>query len=1821
LTFFSSNVFASFHEWDIAEIYSNADGSIQFVELITTANGQDALMGRDITATSDGNVKTFTITNNVDSQTANKSLLFATAAFSSENGGITPDFVIPDAFFNVNSSSINIDFAGVDSLQFSNNDINTNGYFSINSQLQMQLNSPTNFAGTSGVISGDINLTTTSFMSLTQFPALFTPPEICCKDFHGTSDDDDNYGTILSSIAGLTGENINDELAILLNTGQFAPVVDWITAPAENSAGDILMRSYSGQWTDNQDYIQRAAGLGKFTIDVNQPSTINIFSGDILTNGDLSLYGPTMTLPIIFGPQSILNANLTDVEIDGNLRFNQNDCLGICSSDLIGGDPVKQGGLELSAVLTLDAYFTALDTGYRQCGCAGIDPNQAVITFGENIGNNSYEASCTANIGDPSQCSDNCSNLTNFCSFIFLNISSADYDSNNNSIIDAYTLGLRLGLAGASVSTCVGNDCPESFNIIFNDGFEDGVNNPNPNSEPVVLDQAFNVDEGAINGTLVGSVIATDADPTSPNNTLSWAIIGGLGSEAFTIDENTGELTVFDSNLLDFATLPIATLTLMVQDAGSPRLADTAVISITINNIIQAPIANDDALTIDEDSILNSNVFTDNGSGIDTDDNGTNNISVIQINSSTDIGIDVINADGSTINLAANGDLIFTPAVAYQQLPDNGQDQTSFTYTIIDNTNMNQATATVTVDITGLNDAPIFTQFTTLKVALIDNNFEYIITNDLIVDPDGDSITLTSELVDSSILPTWLTFDASNKTYSGMALTADRALQFIRVIATDTHLASASQVFALAVVDNEIVGTTDADLLTEVNNTSQLVRGMAENDALSMGNNLDIYFYKIGDGLDVIDDNGSFDDDWLLFEGHSLAEAQFSRFIDSNDLYISFANGDEIIINDALNGSVADELSGFAFDYGESITIDEIRSQILLNLSSATNDHIEGFTDTDILNPGAGADSMVGNNGSDLYQYFIGDGADYISDNGSFDTDRLEITGYTTATTNIRRIINTNDVLLEFTNTDKILILDTINGSTSNQVEEIAFIDSAEVLSMQDIRTQYISQNQSVNDDNILGFGLAETFNGGAGNDVIQGFNGSDTYVYGNNDGYDRIRDSGSFDADKLLINDYLLADANISQIYASSDILIDFGLNNKVILLNSLSENTSDEIESIEFSNGATILTMADLRTQFISEQQTIGDDHITAYFSADTLQAGLGNDYMNGADGSDTYFYTIGDGHDIIKDSGSFDTDVLTISGYNAADATLRSDVADSSNITLEFSATDSIQLISALSGNSRLESIVFDDFTWDQTTLEAQPTVLLPVIDGTNVLETLVSTTADEVLRGLGGNDTYQFSLPFGHDIIDENSTSSSDTVQLIGINSTDVIFAGRTGYETTDLIISVDSNNSIIIKNFLSSSDRVESYEFTGDGVSFNTIEIQNILIANQQKIDNDLVQGFSGDNILNAGAGDDLLVGGDGSDIYNYQIGNGNDIIDDNGFGDTDVLQITGYLSTQANFSLLNDGSNDFVIKFNDNDSITLVNSIISNTVDEIEKIMFLDDNPIKTYTTSDLQALFINQQITAGDDVTTGFNSANTIPASGGNDLIFGTDGADTYQYDSGSGHDRIEDNGFGDTDKLEIFTYLPSDISLIHHQAAINTVIFNFNANDSITIVNTLNGSSVDSIEEIHFMDDPNNTIWMIADLRQMILQQAQTVNSDYIVDFTNPDIIPSSMGVDRHIGKDGTDIYEFNLGDETLIIDDQGFGDIDELVIAGYTSSQAIYRRIVPGSNDLLIEFIGSNDRIFVMNSLSGASIHIATETVTFQADGISLDIQTEIEPGISP
>jgi serralysin len=149
---------ATFHLWDITEVYSNADGSVQFIELFTSANSQDELAGHLL----ESDLETYAFPTDLDpdelgngnNATANQHMLIATPAFASQPGAVTPDFVLDGpTFFDFVDDLL--DFAGVDSFGWTSGELPTNGVDSLNEPLgsnvrSVGVNSPTNFAGEVG---------------------------------------------------------------------------------------------------------------------------------------------------------------------------------------------------------------------------------------------------------------------------------------------------------------------------------------------------------------------------------------------------------------------------------------------------------------------------------------------------------------------------------------------------------------------------------------------------------------------------------------------------------------------------------------------------------------------------------------------------------------------------------------------------------------------------------------------------------------------------------------------------------------------------------------------------------------------------------------------------------------------------------------------------------------------------------------------------------------------------------------------------------------------------------------------------------------------------------------------------------------------------------------------------------------------------------------------------------------------------------------------------------------------------------------------------------------------------------------------------------------------------------------------------------------------------------------------------------------------------------------------------------------------------------------------------------------------------------------
>ena len=100
---------AGSHTWDVGEIFSNADGTIQFIELKNGPTGGEIFLG-GLPVSS--NTNTFIFPGSLgccgafpNCCTNNKTILLATAGFAAL-GGPAPDHIIVDNFFSTSGDTI-----------------------------------------------------------------------------------------------------------------------------------------------------------------------------------------------------------------------------------------------------------------------------------------------------------------------------------------------------------------------------------------------------------------------------------------------------------------------------------------------------------------------------------------------------------------------------------------------------------------------------------------------------------------------------------------------------------------------------------------------------------------------------------------------------------------------------------------------------------------------------------------------------------------------------------------------------------------------------------------------------------------------------------------------------------------------------------------------------------------------------------------------------------------------------------------------------------------------------------------------------------------------------------------------------------------------------------------------------------------------------------------------------------------------------------------------------------------------------------------------------------------------------------------------------------------------------------------------------------------------------------------------------------------------------------------------------------------------------------------------------------------------------------
>ncbi|WP_392531694.1 Ig-like domain-containing protein [Nostoc sp. C117] len=335
------------------------------------------------------------------------------------------------------------------------------------------------------------------------------------------------------------------------------------------------------------------------------------------------------------------------------------------------------------------------------------------------------------------------------------------------------------------------------------------------------------------------------------------------------------------------------------------------------------PIAVNDALSTNEDTVLNGNVLIANSTTPDSDPNN-DTLTVTQVNGNAPgIGNQITLTSGALLTLNANGTFNYNPNGKFESLAAGATASDGFTYTISDG-NGGTSTATVILTINGVNDAPVGVNDSVITAfnTAVSIQTSTLLANDTDVDSTGLSITAVSGVTHGTAVLN------NNGTASN---TADDF-----VIFTPTSGFSGNASFNYTLNDGSLTGTASVTVAVgrDIDGTNQAdnLVGTNGNDNIEGGNGNDTI--NGGAGNDTIE--GGNGNDLLYGDG-------FMNGGSGND-YLEGGNG-----NDTLYGG-------------------------------AGVDHLYGGNGNDLLYGGAGSDILTGNNGNDIFAFAAGEGTDTITD-------------------------------------------------------------------------------------------------------------------------------------------------------------------------------------------------------------------------------------------------------------------------------------------------------------------------------------------------------------------------------------------------------------------------------------------------------------------------------------------------------------------------------------------------------------------------------------------------------------------------------------------------------------------------------------------------------------------------------------------------------------------------------------------------------------------------------------------------------------------------
>lgn len=274
-------------------------------------------------------------------------------------------------------------------------------------------------------------------------------------------------------------------------------------------------------------------------------------------------------------------------------------------------------------------------------------------------------------------------------------------------------------------------------------------------------------------------------------------------------------------------------------------------------------------------------------------------------------------------------------------------------------------------------------------------------------------------------------------------------------------------------------------------------------------------------------------------------------------------------------------------------------------------------------------------------------------------------------------------------------------------------------------------------------------------------------------------------------------------------------------------------------------------------------------------------------------------------------------------------------------------------------------------------------MPIINGTDLGDTLNDTSDNDTIYGGGGNDT--ITMSGGNDIL--YGGDGDDTFVIRGGNG--FTNYGGSGFDTLDLHFLVAG---ISLSYF--GSDNAEYTIGTNFADTFSASSSVTQALRLDGMAGTDQITGGGGNDVLVGGADADTLNGGAGDDTYAWNPGDGNDIIANTG-GGFDTVYFGSVASSAVRFEI---GASNVNVVVSNSSVITLQNQNTAANI--VERLTFGGGG-----NAIDLRAGFSYSGTQLGETLYGGFYN-DTINALGGNDTVYGRNGDD--RLEGGDGTDAL---------------------------------------------------------------------------------------------------------------------------------------------------------------------------------------------------------------------